>query len=772
MHVVVVESPAKAKTIGRYLGDGYRVFASYGHVSDLPAKDGSVRPEDGFAMTYVTARRANRVLSRIRAALADAESLILATDPDREGEAIAWHVLTWLREKDAIGERPVRRVDFHEITEHGVRDAMAHPREVDMDLVRAQQARRALDYLVGFHLSAVLWRKVPGSRSAGRVQSVALRLVCEREAEIESFVPQEYRSVDVQLEAAGGGSLTARPALLDGSELDRLGIGTGTMAEDAARRIREGRFTVALVERREIRRNPVPPFTTSTLQQDASRRLGFGVRRTMQLAQTLYEGVEMGAGTVGLITYMRTGSTALSKGAAEQARGIVRERFGPDYLSGAPRLFRSRQGDVREAHEAIRPTDFARLPEAVADRIGPDEGRLYALIWQRAMASQMAAARLERTEADIATDGGDVVLMAAGSVTAFEGFLRVYREARDEDAPDEDAEPRLPALRAGETVSVGDVRSERRFTRPPPRYSEAGLVRALEERGIGRPSTYAAIVGVLRERDYVLMHERRFVPTERGRVVTAFLHAFFGPYVAYGFTADLERDLDRIARGATPWKGVMEAFWGDFDGALRKVGAVERRAVIAAMDRALESFAFGRGELESGKACAACGGGRLTVKIGRRGAFVGCSNYPACRFRRPLAPGGGEDATVTGGEPRELGEDPATGLAVSLRRGRFGLYIQSGTGAFGGGAKTVSVPQGMGASEITLDVARRLLALPREVGVNPASGETILAGIGRYGPWLRHGETFVSIPDDEDVLTIGLNRAVMLIAEKEERGTS
>ena len=772
MHVVVVESPAKAKTIGRYLGDGYRVFASYGHVSDLPAKDGSVRPEDGFAMTYVTARRANRVLSRIRAALKDAESLILATDPDREGEAIAWQVLTWLREKDAIGEKPVRRVDFHEITEHGVRDAMAQPREVDMDLVRAQQARRALDYLVGFHLSAVLWRKVPGSRSAGRVQSVALRLVCEREAEIESFVPQEYWTVDVQLEAAGGGSFTARPVLLDGSELDRLGIGTGTMAEDAARRIREGRFTVASVERREIRRNPVPPFTTSTLQQDASRRLGFGVRRTMQLAQTLYEGVEMGGGTVGLITYMRTGSTALSEVAAGQARGIVSERFGPDYLSGAPRLFRSRQRDMREAHEAIRPTDFARLPEAVADRIGPDEGRLYALIWQRAMASQMAAARLERTEADIATDGGDVVLTAAGSVTAFEGFLRVYREARDEDAPDEDAETRLPEMRAGETVSVGDVRSERRFTRPPPRYSEAGLVRALEERGIGRPSTYAAIVGVLRERDYVLMHERRFVPTERGRVVTAFLHAFFGPYVAYGFTADLERDLDRIARGAVPWKGVMEAFWGDFDGALRKVGAVERRAVIAAMDRALESFAFVRGELESGKACASCGNGRLTVKIGRRGAFVGCSNYPACRFRRPLAPGGGEDATVTGGEPRELGEDPATGLAVSLRRGRFGLYIQSGTGAFGGGAKTVSVPRGWTASEITLDVARRLLALPREVGVNPASGETILAGIGRYGPWLKHGETFVSIPDDEDVLTIGLNRAVMLIAEKEERGTS
>ena len=364
------------------------------------------------------------------------------------------------------------------------------------------------------------------------------------------------------------------------------------------------------------------------------------------------------------------------------------------------------------------------------------------------------------------------MLAAAGSVTAFEGFLRVYREARDEDAPDEDAEPRLPEMRAGETVSVGDVRRERRFTRPPPRYSEAGLVRALEERGIGRPSTYAAIVGVLRERDYVLMHERRFVPTERGRVVTAFLHGFFGPYVAYGFTADLERNLDRIARGATPWKGVMEAFWSDFDGALRKVGAVERREVIAAMDRALESFAFGRGERDGGKACPACGDGRLTVKIGRRGAFVGCTKYPACRFRRPLTPGGGEDATVTGGEPRELGEDPATGLAVSLRRGRFGLYVQSGTGAFGGGAKTVSVPEGMDPGEITLDVARQLLALPREVGVNPASGETILAGIGRYGPWLRHGKTFVSIPDDEDVLTIGLNRAVMLIAEKEERGTS
>ena len=764
MHVVVVESPAKAKTIRKHLGGGYRVFATRGHVSDLAAKDGSVDPAQDFAMTYVANPRAVPALRAVAAALRDADSLVLATDPDREGEAIAWQVLAWLRERGALGDRPVRRVVFYEVTAEAVRAAMANPREIDMDLVRAQQARRALDYLVGFNLSAVLWRKLPGSRSAGRVQSVALRLICEREAEIEAFVPQEYWTVDASVMAERG-SFTARLVRLDGTALDRLALGTEAVAEEAAGRIRKGPFRVAALERGEVRRNPAPPFTTSTLQQEASRKLGFGVKKTMRVAQRLYEGVDLGGETAGLITYMRTDSVAMSRTATGGVRRVIREAFGRDYLPHRARVFRAGSPNAHEAHEAIRPTEIPRTPESLAGRLGADEAGLYDLIWKRAVASQMAGARLDRVRVELVSETGDVVLSAAGSAIMFDGFLRVYREGRDDEGADGEDEARLPEMAEGERLFVSEVRPERRFTRPPPRYTEAALVRALEELGIGRPSTYAAIVSVLQEREYVVLLGRRFVPMERGRVVTAFLEAYFAPWVAYDFTDSLEKDLDRVARGDAAWKGVLHGFWGAFEAALGAAGELGRAEVRAAVEVALGTYLFGAPGTAGERPCSSCAGGRLALKFGRYGAFVGCTNYPDCRYRRPLAAGLQEGQGSTG-EPKRIGVDPATGEELTLRMGRYGLFVQRGEDVGEARAARGSVPKGMAPDEVTLDLARALLALPRVVGVHPGTGETILAGIGRYGAWLKHGGIYVALPEDEDVLSVGLNRAVTLIAAK------
>ena len=759
MHVVVVESPAKAKTLRRLLGAGHTVIATGGKVRDLPAKDGSVDPASGFALVYATRRGAVRSLRSIAAALDGADALVLATDPDREGEAIAWQVLTWLEENDALGARPVHRAVFHEVTREAVRAAIARPRALDMDLVHAQQARRALDYLVGFHLSPVLWRKVRGGRSAGRVQSVALRLVCAREAEIEDFVPREYWTVEADVMAEGGGSFTARLGGLDGEALARHALGTGRRAEAAARRIREGVFRVAALVRGTLRRSPVPPFTTATLQQEASRRLGFGVRKTMQIAQTLYEGVELDGQTAGLVTYPRTDSVALSKSATAAARKIVRDRFGADYLPARPRVFRTRTRNAQEAHEAIRPTDLARTPDALRGRLGEDAAALYALIWRRAVASQMAAAKLDRVRVELATAKGDVVLGASGSRTRFDGFLRVYREGGGED--DAEAERALPAMTEGGRAFVTEVRSAQRFTRAPSRYTEADLVRKLEELGIGRPSTYAAIVGVLRERGYVVLYRRRFVPTERGRVVTAFLERYFARWVAYRFTTDMEADLDRVAAGGTAWTGVLESFWGPFERAVGKARELRREDIRGALESALERYLFAAAGEPVERSCPTCADAELILKLGRFGPFVSCASFPECRYRRPLSgdPAEREEAR----KPVALGTDAETGLALTLRSGRYGRYIQRGEDEGKTRALRRTVPASMEADEITPEVARALLALPRIVGVHPETGKTIRAGIGRYGAWLKHGATYVPLPDDEDVLAVGLNRAVALV---------
>ena len=774
-HVVVVESPVKARTIGGYLGREYRVIATRGHVRDLPAKAGSVKPEDGFSMVTETGKRAARTLAAVAKALAKAESLVLATDPDREGEAIAWQVLEWLAERDAIGEKPVHRVAFHEVTPTAVRTALSRPRNLDMDLVRAWQARRALDYLVGYGLSPLLWRKLPGCRSAGRVQSVALRLVCDREAEIEAFAPRHYRTVHAELAAADGVAFAATLVRLDGREIGEAGFATTGTAEDAAARIRDARLAVLSVEPDTLRRRPLPPFTTATLQQEAARRLGFGIGETMEIAQRLYEGVDLGAETAGLITYMRTDSTAMAKTAVAQARAVARKRFGDAYVPRKPRVYRPqhRQGGTRgfaqEAHEAIRPTDFARSPEALAGRLDRAAAQLYGLIRNRALASQMAAARLDRVRIGIAPEtgaaAGDLLLAAEGTSMVFDGHLRVWGEDMAEAAGDGAA---LPVPEEGDPVSAAAVRVERHVTAPPPRYTEAGLVRRLDELGIGRPSTWVAIVAVLQERGYAVLHDRRFVPTERGRVATAFLEAFFGGWVETGFTAAMEEDLDRIAGGALAWRGMLEGFWGGFHAALETAGALERATVLAAVEARLDGFLFGAGS--GRRRCPACPDGTLELRLSRYGPFVGCADYPACGYRRGLAAAADAGEGYTG--PRDLGTDPASGLSVTLRRGPNGWYVQRGERSATGGLEKperMSLPGSTAHGSVDLDLARRLLALPREVGTHPETGQPILAGIGRYGPWLRHEETYAAIPADEDVLAIGLNRAVDLIADKQVR---
>ena len=767
-HVVVVESPAKARTVGGYLGRDYRVIATRGHVRDLPAKAGSVKPGDGFAIVYETGRRAARTLGALAKALKHAETLVLATDPDREGEAIAWQVLEWLTERDAIGDVPVHRIAFHEVTPAAVRTALSRPRDLDMDLVRAWQARRALDYLVGYGLSPLLWRKLPGCRSAGRVQSVALRLVCEREAEIEAFAPRHYRTVHAELAAADGAAFPASLVRLDGKEIGEAGLAKAGTAEAAAARIRGARLAVLSVERDTLRRRPLPPFTTSTLQQEAAGRLGFGIGETMDIAQRLFEGVDLGGETAGLITYMRTDSTAMAKTAVAQARVVARSTYGSDYVPRKPRTFRTRHRHAQEAHEAIRPTDFARAPEACAGRLDRAAAQLYGLIRNRALASQMAAARFDRVRVRIAPEtgatAGDLLLAAEGTSMVFDGHLRVWGEDVAKAAGDG---PVLPVLEEGDPVSAAAVRVERHVTQPPPRYTEAGLVRRLDELGIGRPSTWVAIVAVLQERGYAVLHDRRFVPTERGRVATAFLEAFFGGWVETGFTAAMEEDLDRIAGGALAWRGMLEGFWGGFHPALEEAGALERATVLTAVEERLDGFLFGAGA--GRRRCPACPDGKLELRLSRYGPFVGCADYPACGYRRGLAAAGAEDG-YTG--PRDLGTDPASGLAVTLRRGPNGWYVQRGERSDTGGREKperMSLPGSTAPGSVDLDLARRLLALPREVGTHPETGQPILAGIGRYGPWLRHEDIYAAIPADEDVLAIGLNRAVDLIADKQVR---
>jgi DNA topoisomerase-1 len=771
--IVVVESPSKAKTINKYLGDQYTVLASFGHVRDLPPRDGSVRPDDDFAMSWEADERGTKHMGEIARALKGAKTLYLATDPDREGEAISWHVRAMLEDRNALKGVNVLRVTFNEITKSAVKAAMAAPRALDQPLIEAYLARRALDYLVGFTLSPVLWRKLPGSKSAGRVQSVSLRLICEREAEIEVFKPREYWTIEAGLVTPTGAPFPARLTHFAGKKLDQFDLNDEAKAMAAKAAVQAGTFTVSAVEKKRTRRHPPAPFITSTLQQEASRKLGFSSQNTMRTAQQLYEGIDIGGETVGLITYMRTDGVQLAKEAVTAMRAQIKSVFGENYLPGAPREYVSKAKNAQEAHEAIRPTDITLTPESVAGRLSHDQARLYELIYKRALACQMQAAELDQTSVDM-TDGKGQTLRATGSVLAFDGFLRLYREDLDDPAGDADDDARiLPPLNKADPLKTARVDATQHFTQPPPRYSEASLVKKMEELGIGRPSTYASILTVLRERNYVRLENRRFVPEDRGRLVTAFLTSFFARYVDTGFTAALEEQLDEIAEGNARWRDVLRAFWTDFSAAIGQTKDLKISDVIDALDADLGPHFFpAREDGSDPRACPACENGRIGLKLGRYGSFIGCSNYPACQYTRKLAIDGGEnpDDTLKDGM-RMLGTDPATGEEISLRRGPYGLYVQQGEpdpADKKAKPKRSSLTKGMDPGTLTIEEALGLLSLPRTVGLHPESGQKIEAGVGRFGPYVKMGAIYASLDKDDDVLHVGLNRAVVLIGAKQD----
>jgi DNA topoisomerase-1 len=754
MPVVVVESPAKAKTINKYLGSGFTVLASYGHVRDLPAKDGSVDPEQDFGMTWEVAPESKKHVRAIAEALKSDDSLILATDPDREGEAISWHLKEALASSLKKG-KTVARVTFNAITKDAVTKAMKEPRDIDTPLVEAYLARRALDYLVGFTLSPVLWRKLPGARSAGRVQSVCLRLIVEREMEIEAFRAQEYWTVKAVLVTPRGQEFEAGLVSLAGKKLQKFDIPTAEAAELAVKAVNSRTLSVAGVESKPATRNPWPPFMTSTLQQEASRKYGMGAKQCMNAAQRLYE--------AGHITYMRTDGIDMAPEAVMAARAEIESRFGKAYVPDAPRMYKNKAKNAQEAHECIRPTDMGLSPDKI--RAEDDQRKLYDLIWKRTLASQMAAARMERTAVDVASPDGQVVLRANGQVVLFDGFLKVYDEGRDEDGEDEG---RLPQIMQGEAVDKRSVAPEQHFTQPPPRYTEATLVKRMEELGIGRPSTYASVLSTIVDREYVRKDKNRLIPEDKGRLVTAFLSNFFHRYVEYDFTADLETELDDVSAGERNYKEVLARFWRDFSAAVAETADLRIGEVLEKIDDFLAPHLYPpRADGGDPRLCPTCGAGRLHLKTARSGgAFIGCGNYPECRYTRPL----GGDAEGASADGRVLGQD-AAGNDITLRAGRFGPYVQRGEATEAlPKPDRASLPKGWSADSLTLERALDLLSLPRLIGNHPEDAQPVEAGIGRFGPYVKHGAVYANIPDVEEVFTIGMNRAIEVLAQKAARG--
>ena len=766
MKLVVVESPAKAKTINKYLGKDYKVLASYGHIRDLPSKNGSVDPENDFEMVWEADAKSAKRISDIANALKDADTLILATDPDREGEAISWHLIEALKKRRALKkDMAVERVVFNAITKNAITQAMENPRKLDEELVDAYLARRALDYLVGFNLSPVLWRKLPGSRSAGRVQSVALRIVCDRENEIEMFRPQEYWNIAAELRAPDGSHFEARLHSLDGETLKKFTLGNKGDADRALEIVKVGGYTVSAVEAKPVKRNPPPPFITSTLQQEASRKLGFSAKRTMQAAQKLYE--------EGRITYMRTDGVNMAEEAYAAARAMIQSNYGARYLPENTRRYSSKAKNAQEAHEAVRPTDFNLRPE---DYHGDgDLKKLYTLIWRRAVASQMEAAQFERTTIDMVSKDKRAGLRATGQVVVFDGYIKLYTEGHDAGEDDDDAEGRLPKMTEGQHADLLKADANQSFTQPPPRYTEASLVKRLEELGIGRPSTYASTLSTLEDRGYVRIEGKALVPEDKGRLVTAFLENFFSRYVEYDFTAGLEEKLDVISDGKLDWKAFLREFWQQFAADIDGTKDLRVSAVLDALNEALGAYVFPRQDadgnpIENPRQCPLCKEGELSMKLGKFGAFVGCSRHPECKYTRQFSSDGGESAAISP-DGNELGVHPDTGETIFLKSGRFGPYVEMANGEKPKRASLTKADKD-NLDGFTLARAVELLMLPREVGPHPEDGEMILANFGRFGPYVQHGKTYANLKDPRDVFTIGVNHAVALIEDKKARGSA
>ena len=782
MNLVIVESPAKAKTINKYLGDNYIVLASYGHIRDLPSKNGSVDTENNFKMKWEVDSFSKKYLKEITDAAKNSSRIILATDPDREGEAIAWHVKEYLSEKKLIKDKHVERVVFNEITKKAVIRGIENPRQIEPLLVDAYMARRALDYLVGFNISPILWTKLPGSKSAGRVQSVALKLITEREHEIELFDPQEFWTLSVEFKDNNKNKILSSIYELNGSKIEKFSFKNKQEINSVIDSIKSKKFKITDISSKIINRNPSGPFTTSTLQQVASGRLGFGASRTMQIAQKLYQGIEIEGETIGLITYMRTDGTNLSSDAVDSFRSFIKNEYGNEYLPGTSLNYTGKKAkNAQEAHEAIRPTDIARSPNNLKKFLSTDQLKLYDLIWCRALSSQMESAKFDRNTITINSEDDKTVCKASGSVIKFDGFLKVMKDNKKDDQ-----EEILPEMSKGE-INIETILDEQHFTQPPPRYSEASLVKKLEELGIGRPSTYASIISVISTRGYAEAINKRFHPTDRGKLISAFLEKLFSKYVDYNFTAELENQLDDITTGKEGWIKVLEMFWKDFNQNVSEVKEKRTREVLDLLNDSLGSLIFERGKDGNvDRKCQLCDNGSLSLKNSfRGGAFIGCSNYPECKFTRPLSKAKAA-AQAQLAEPKYIGKHE-NGNDMFLKNGRFGPYIQyekneenqekivevkkkkkktkKKVGKEENNFKNVSIPKGITLESVDLDRAKFLCSLPKTLGTNPDNQKDIILNSGRFGPYLKCENKSARIENVEEIFSIGLNRAITLIAE-------
>lgn len=775
MKLVVVESPAKAKTINKYLGSDYKVVASFGHIRDLPSKNGSVLPEEDFAMKYEIPSSSAKHVKAISDIAKEADTIYLATDPDREGESISWHVVEALKEKKALKKSPIiKRVAFSEITKKAILAAIDDARDIDQNLVDAQQARRALDYLVGFTLSPVLWRKLPGSRSAGRVQSVALRMICEREHEIEKFKPREYWSIVADMLSKAGEKFKATLFKIDGNKLDKFDIENESKANNLVEELKKRSYIISSIEKKQQKRNPPAPFTTSSLQQEASRKLGFGAKKTMMIAQKLYEGIDVGGETKALITYMRTDGVSIANEAIEASRNWIQGNLGDKYLPNAPRIYKAKAKNAQEAHEAIRPIDPMLPPESVKSSLENDFFKLYDLIWKRTIACQMENVVIDSVAAIIDSEDKKYSLKANGSTIVFDGFYRIYKEGQDDKGDDDADSKMLPPLHENDDAKLEKLYPNQHFTEPPPRFSEASLVKRLEELGIGRPSTYATIISVLQDRNYVKLEKKRFIPENRGMIVTAFLVNSFLKYVEYNFTAELENKLDEISDGKLGWKKLLGDFWKGFESNVKDVEKYKISDVIDQLDKVLSDHLFPteEGDNSDPRKCPSCDSGRLGLRLGKFGAFIACSNYPECKHTRKLSQDSNEEQedskTQERPEDKILGQNDE-GADILLKKGPYGPYIQVGqTAPKGEKPKRSPLPSSYKMEDVDLDLALNLLSLPKAIGSHPETGEEMQVGIGKYGPYIKYMKKFVSIPKNMNIFDVGLDEAVDILSKSKK----